>query len=263
MLGRIGGAVIWDTLGRPVDRLAHALPSAPVRYAAALVTVGSAAAVVESHLVAFGHGTHLLVLLIAGIGTALYLGPGPGAVALVVGGAGSTVASVVLPDAAAGTAEIALQFLTYLLVGSAFVVLVGVAIRTASRASPGLSLARPSPLGTQVPPTSRNPVEPLTARERDVLCMAATGMTVDDIARSLFVSPNTVKTHLGHIYGKLDARSRAEAFGAALHCGCLHPIDLFPDLADEGQAPSAESPVRVTGESREQVMSAHRARSSM
>ena len=73
-------------------------------------------------------------------------------------------------------------------------------------------------------------LEPLTARELEVLHLAATGISVDEIARRLYVSPNTVKTHLTHIYGKLGVRGRSEAIRAALHCGCLSPEDICPHL---------------------------------
>jgi DNA-binding NarL/FixJ family response regulator len=61
----------------------------------------------------------------------------------------------------------------------------------------------------------------LTARERDVLVLLAEGRTNRDIASTLFVSLPTVKTHLAHIYGKLDARNRNEALGRAVALGLL------------------------------------------
>jgi DNA-binding NarL/FixJ family response regulator len=61
----------------------------------------------------------------------------------------------------------------------------------------------------------------LTARERDVLVLLAEGRTNRDIAATLFVSLPTVKTHLAHIYGKLEARNRNEALGRAVALGLL------------------------------------------
>lgn len=51
----------------------------------------------------------------------------------------------------------------------------------------------------------------LSAREVEVLRLVATGMTNAQVARALFISPNTVNRHLNSIYGKLGASSRAAA----------------------------------------------------
>lgn len=61
----------------------------------------------------------------------------------------------------------------------------------------------------------------LTAREREVLGLLASGCSNREIASSLFVSLPTVKTHLAHIYEKLDARNRNEALGRAMALGLL------------------------------------------
>ena len=54
-------------------------------------------------------------------------------------------------------------------------------------------------------------VEPLSEREIEVLRLVARGLTNKDIAQTLFLSVQTVKTHLHHIFGKLGVRSRTEA----------------------------------------------------
>ncbi len=61
----------------------------------------------------------------------------------------------------------------------------------------------------------------LTAREREVLGLLATGSSNREIASALFVSLPTVKTHLAHIYEKLEARNRNEALGRAMSLGLL------------------------------------------
>ena len=61
----------------------------------------------------------------------------------------------------------------------------------------------------------------LTAREREVLGLLASGCSNREIASTLFVSLPTVKTHLAHIYDKLDARNRNEALGRAMTLGLL------------------------------------------
>jgi len=59
------------------------------------------------------------------------------------------------------------------------------------------------------------PGEPLTDRELDVLRLLQGSLSLSDIARELFLSTNTVKTHAHAIYRKLNAHSRDEAVRAA------------------------------------------------
>jgi two-component system NarL family response regulator len=58
--------------------------------------------------------------------------------------------------------------------------------------------------------------ETLTAREVEVLQLLAFGKTNKDIADELFISPDTVKTHLEHIFEKLGASDRTAAVAEAL-----------------------------------------------
>ena len=53
-------------------------------------------------------------------------------------------------------------------------------------------------------------VEALTATERRVAVLAATGLTNRELAQALFVTPKTIETHLSHVYGKLSISSRTE-----------------------------------------------------
>jgi DNA-binding CsgD family transcriptional regulator len=57
--------------------------------------------------------------------------------------------------------------------------------------------------------------EPLSERELEVLALLASGRTNREIARDLFVTVGTVKSHASNIYGKLGARNRAEALARA------------------------------------------------
>jgi DNA-binding NarL/FixJ family response regulator len=59
----------------------------------------------------------------------------------------------------------------------------------------------------------------LTSREREVLALIGRGRTNDEIARQLVVSPHTVKTHVNHIFSKLDLRNRAAAIVFAFDHG--------------------------------------------
>ncbi len=57
--------------------------------------------------------------------------------------------------------------------------------------------------------------DPLSERELEVLNLLASGRTNSEIARDLFISVGTVKSHTGNIYRKLDAKNRAEALAQA------------------------------------------------
>ena len=62
-------------------------------------------------------------------------------------------------------------------------------------------------------PTSeplRQPIEPLTAREEEVMVTVARGLTNAEIASELHISLSTVKTHLASLTNKLGARNRVE-----------------------------------------------------
>ncbi len=64
-------------------------------------------------------------------------------------------------------------------------------------------------------------IEPLTDREMDVLRLLPSQLTTTEIAERLYISYHTVRTHLKHIYGKLDAHSRHEAVTRAAELDLL------------------------------------------
>ncbi len=64
-------------------------------------------------------------------------------------------------------------------------------------------------------------VEALSGRELEVGRLLARGLANDEIAAALFVSRNTVKTHLKNLYGKLGVRSRTEAVARLIELGLL------------------------------------------
>jgi DNA-binding CsgD family transcriptional regulator len=80
--------------------------------------------------------------------------------------------------------------------------------------------------GDRLRPVGAYLAEHLTPRETEILRMAAGGRNVDELAAELFVSPNTVKTHLAHCYGKLGAHNRAEAVALGVQSGVLRTVDL-------------------------------------
>jgi ATP/maltotriose-dependent transcriptional regulator MalT len=61
----------------------------------------------------------------------------------------------------------------------------------------------------------------LTAREVEVLRMVASGARNEDIAKALYVSLNTVKTHVAHVFRKLEVSSRTEAVARARDIGLV------------------------------------------
>ncbi|MER5730615.1 response regulator transcription factor [Streptomyces sp. NPDC002138] len=89
------------------------------------------------------------------------------------------------------------------------------AVRAAAEGRTVLSPAVASRLVTAVRTPAAPADEPLSAREREVLELVAKGTSNREIARALFISEATVKTHLTHIYGKLRAKDRAEAVAVA------------------------------------------------
>jgi DNA-binding NarL/FixJ family response regulator len=61
----------------------------------------------------------------------------------------------------------------------------------------------------------------LTPRELDVLRLVAKGLSNGEIARDLFLSETTIRTHIGHILMKLDARDRVQAVVFAYEAGLV------------------------------------------
>lgn len=64
-------------------------------------------------------------------------------------------------------------------------------------------------------------VDPLTAREVDILRLLATKMTVPEIAEVLYVTPNTIRSHVKHIYSKLEVHRRFSAVQKGRELGLI------------------------------------------
>jgi DNA-binding NarL/FixJ family response regulator len=104
------------------------------------------------------------------------------------------------------------------------------AIRTVARGdallSPGATksliarfLAQPDQGALPAPPR----LSTLTDREREVLTLVAAGMSNDEIAEQLYVSPLTAKTHVNRAMMKLGARDRAQLVVIAYQSGLVRP----------------------------------------
>jgi len=87
-------------------------------------------------------------------------------------------------------------------------VIVGIAQRVASARDRGLE---------------RRQVEPLTPRELEVLKTLAEGLSTPEICDRLFIAPNTLRTHVQNIMGKLRVHSKLEAVAFALRHRLVEP----------------------------------------
>ncbi|MFF5025268.1 response regulator [Streptomyces collinus] len=85
------------------------------------------------------------------------------------------------------------------------------AVQAAAQGRPALS----PPVADRVMSRLRNPRPTLTPRERDILAHLARGLPNHAIARALYISEATVKTHLRRIYDKLGVDTRAGAVAVA------------------------------------------------
>lgn len=90
---------------------------------------------------------------------------------------------------------------------------------SATRALITRFLAQPEPC----PGAESERLAVLTPRERDVMSLVALGLSNDEIAERLFVSPLTAKTHVNRAMTKLAARDRAQLVVIAYRCGLVSP----------------------------------------
>lgn len=91
------------------------------------------------------------------------------------------------------------------------------AVRTAAAGQSALAPAVAMRLMGRI----RRPATALSPRETKVLELVAEGLSNQQIAAQLFISQATVKTHLGHIFAKLEVDSRTAAVAAAADTGLI------------------------------------------
>jgi DNA-binding CsgD family transcriptional regulator len=68
-------------------------------------------------------------------------------------------------------------------------------------------------------PSSRRPKGHLTRRERQVLALIADGYSTADVARALWITEDTVRTHIRRMKARLEARSRPHLVAIAFREG--------------------------------------------
>ncbi|GAA0947384.1 response regulator transcription factor [Nonomuraea longicatena] len=91
------------------------------------------------------------------------------------------------------------------------------AIRAAARGETALSPR----VATRMMRRMRDPGPALTAREIEILELLSKGAGNKEIARALFITEATVKTHLNHVYGKLGVDTRTAAVSKAVELGYI------------------------------------------
>jgi DNA-binding NarL/FixJ family response regulator len=101
---------------------------------------------------------------------------------------------------------------------------VGVVARGDALLSPGVTRRLIAEFATRAgEPRSAPDLDVLTDREREVMALAGQGLSNDEIARRLYVSPATAKTHVSRAMVKLGARDRAQLVVFAYESGLVQP----------------------------------------
>ena len=202
------------------SRLASASPQAPslrfgLAVAAALVAVG----LVDSTADILPGGGAFLLLLLPVMVVSLGLGVSAGLLTLGLCALGAGLLVPLRGHPWLSDPAHLIRMALYLIEG-ALVAILAVGLRATAKVA-----------DTRPPLTDDSELDPMTTRELEVLTLAAAGLKTDEIARQIFVSRNTVKTHLAHTYAKLGARNRAEAVSTALRIGV---IELVPGERERG-----------------------------
>ena len=89
-------------------------------------------------------------------------------------------------------------------------------VRAVEMVSSGMTYVDPGLAGILASSDSAAAATKLTQRERDVLRLLADGLTNEEIGKRLFISPETVRTHVRKAMDKLNADTRTQAVATAL-----------------------------------------------
>ncbi|MFI7635718.1 response regulator [Nonomuraea sp. NPDC049400] len=95
--------------------------------------------------------------------------------------------------------------------------------RAVQAAARGETVLSPSVAGVLTQQVRAPQQQSLSPRELEVLSLISRGATNREVARKLFITEATVKTHLLHIFAKLEVNDRAAAVAAAYETGLLRP----------------------------------------
>ena len=219
------------TLGLATHRLMARLAatSGPGRRVRDGLPVGGAIAtvgLVDTTTDVLPGGGAFLLLLVPVMAASTMLGFRAGLLALSLGAVGACLL-VVLRGHPWYTEPAHVARLALFLLEGLFVAALAFVVRATASPSPRVQLG-----------AADTGVDPLTPREIEVLAIAATGLQIHEIARRLFVSRETVKSHLAHAYAKLGARNRADAVARALQAGLIElvPGDGQPSGPPDGRA---------------------------
>ena len=127
--------------------------------------------------------------------------------------------TIILYALSLGLAAVALQWLEYRYLVHAFSFEIYLALVAVGFVVLGIWVGRRLTPAPSRGPFKRNDSAArslgLTARECEILEMLASGQSNKEMARSLAISPNTVKTHLARVYEKLEVQRRVQAIEKA------------------------------------------------
>lgn len=139
--------------------------------------------------------------------------------------AGPSFRRIILYGGALGLGTVSLQWLDYLRLARSSTAEIYIALIAAAFLALGLFVgarlfraAAPAPFDGNPQALATLGISP---RELTVLRQLAAGQSNKEIARTLGVSPNTVKTHTARLYEKLEARRRTDAVARARELGLL------------------------------------------
>jgi DNA-binding NarL/FixJ family response regulator len=98
---------------------------------------------------------------------------------------------------------------------------VAAAVRMAANGEGALSPQLATSMLAEVKRETLDDEPAISPREEEVLQLVADGLSIPEVAKTLFISAKTVKNHLASIYEKLDARDRTQAVLRAVRMGII------------------------------------------